>query len=63
MLEMKAHCEKCGAATPATGKAHICSFECTFCPDCATVMQCICPNCRGNLVPRPTRMRTPAASA
>jgi hypothetical protein len=61
MLKMKTKCEKCGAATPATGDAHICSFECTFCPACAAAMQCICPNCQGNLVARPTRTRTPAA--
>jgi hypothetical protein len=36
--------------------ARICTFECTFCADCAAhVLHGICPNCGGNLVPRPIR--------
>lgn len=34
MLEMKTECEKCAAPTPPKGEARICSFECTFCPNC-----------------------------
>jgi len=38
----------------------ICSFECTFCRDCVeTRLAQRCPNCGGNLVPRPIR---PAAA-
>lgn len=34
----------------------ICSFECTFCEDCAeTRFQGICPNCKGQLLARPSR--------
>jgi hypothetical protein len=34
----------------------ICSFECTFCRDCVeTRLGGACPNCGGNLVPRPIR--------
>lgn len=56
MLEMKPECEKCAAPTPKKGEACICSFECTFCPDCATAMNHTCPNCGGELLARPKRM-------
>jgi hypothetical protein len=37
-------------------EARICTFECTFCADCvAHVLNGVCPNCGGNLVPRPVR--------
>ena len=55
-LEMRTECEHCGAALAADGGAAICSFECTFCPDCAVAMEHICPNCGGELVPRPRRV-------
>ncbi|MGB3808959.1 MAG: DUF1272 domain-containing protein [Parvibaculum sp.] len=55
MLEMKAECEKCHAATPKAGEARICSFECTFCPDCASATSDTCPNCGGELLARPKR--------
>ena len=36
--------------------AMICTFECTFCRDCAeTRLHGRCPNCGGNLVARPIR--------
>jgi hypothetical protein len=59
MLKMKKQCERCAVPTPATGVATICSFECTFCVDCAEAMEYVCPNCGGNLVVRPTRSTTP----
>ena len=38
----------------------ICTFECTFCADCAdNRLGGACPNCTGNLVERPIR---PAAA-
>ncbi|MBV9617900.1 MAG: DUF1272 domain-containing protein [Verrucomicrobia bacterium] len=52
-LEMKKECEKCGRPLPANGEAFICTYECTFCRDCATLMESICPNCGGELVERP----------
>jgi hypothetical protein len=61
MLKMKPKCEQCGAATAATAQAYICSFECTFCANCAQAMLCVCPNCQGELVVRPRRTRTVAA--
>ena len=55
MLEMKANCEKCDTALGWQAAAHICSYECTFCPPCTDEMNAICPNCGGELLPRPKR--------
>ena len=55
MLEMKEACEKCETVLAADGPACICSFECTFCPDCSAAMDQTCPNCGGELVARPKR--------
>jgi hypothetical protein len=54
-LEMRANCEKCNQALPPNETAYICSYECTFCPDCSLHMDHTCPNCGGELVPRPRR--------
>ena len=54
-LQMKPRCEQCRAELRADGEAYICSFECTFCYACASNLQNVCPNCRGELVPRPRR--------
>jgi uncharacterized protein len=55
-LEMRAACERCGTALEPDGAAVICSFECTFCPACGEAMAHVCPNCSGELVPRPRRV-------
>ena len=57
MLELRPCCEACGKdLPPAATEARICSFECTFCAACAErVLANVCPNCGGNLVPRPIR--------
>jgi len=57
MLELRPACEHCNTALPPdSAEARICSFECTFCTRCAdTLLQQVCPNCGGNLVPRPIR--------
>ncbi len=55
MLEMRAACERCGEALPHDGDARICSYECTFCPACASELNGRCPNCAGELLPRPHR--------
>ena len=57
MLKMKASCEKCQAPLDQTSLAYICSFECTFCEPCTRGMSNVCPNCNGELVKRPTRVR------
>jgi uncharacterized protein len=54
-LAMKSQCEKCNAALAPTGVAFICTFECTFCESCTRQMSHICPNCGGELVPRPRK--------
>lgn len=57
MLELRPGCERCNKDLPAQStEARICSFECTFCSECAhTKLQDICPNCGGELVSRPRR--------
>lgn len=56
MLEMRPGCECCDKDLPPEAEARICSFECTFCPDCAErALKGACPNCGGGLVARPTR--------
>lgn len=54
-LELRPECERCSAALPPDGDARICSYECTFCPACTEAMDAVCPNCGGELVPRPRR--------
>lgn len=57
MLAMRPNCECCDRDLgPATVEAFICSFECTFCADCASgVLRGVCPNCGGDLMRRPRR--------
>lgn len=57
MLILKPNCECCDKDLPPTSAdARTCTFECTFCADCAeTRFDHICPNCGGNLVERPAR--------
>lgn len=57
MLLMKPNCECCDRDLPAEGEgAMICSFECTFCVDCAgSRFGGACPNCGGDFALRPAR--------
>jgi uncharacterized protein len=57
MLELRPNCECCDKDLPPSSEnAMICSFECTFCNNCATsVLKGACPNCGGALVQRPAR--------
>ena len=57
MLELRPSCECCDRDLPPESReAMICTFECTFCRDCAEgVLQGFCPNCTGELVRRPVR--------
>jgi hypothetical protein len=52
---MRKSCERCGAGLSAGGEAYICSYECTFCSECAEALDHVCPNCNGELVRRPRR--------
>ena len=54
-LAMKGACERCMAALSTQSAAMICSFECTFCAQCAERAEFSCPNCAGELVARPRR--------
>ncbi len=57
MLELRPSCEHCEIPLDPLGdNARICTYECTFCSRCATwELLGICPNCDGELVPRPRR--------
>ncbi len=57
MLQLRPNCECCDRDLPADAiDAMICTFECTFCTECVeSVLHGVCPNCQGNLVPRPIR--------
>lgn len=58
MLDMHTSCEHCAKALPmASEEAVICSYECTFCAECAAgPLQGRCPNCQGELLRRPRRV-------
>ena len=57
MLELRPNCELCDAdLPPAANNARICSYECTYCADCAEgVLHNVCPTCGGGLQFRPIR--------
>jgi hypothetical protein len=57
VLELRPNCERCDRdLPPESPDARICTFECTFCADCAeTALRGTCPNCGGELVRRPVR--------
>lgn len=56
-LELRPNCECCDKDLPPDSlEAVKCSFECTYCLDCASnALAGICPNCGGELVRRPVR--------
>jgi hypothetical protein len=56
-LQLRPNCEYCDKDLPPDStEARICSYECTFCADCAeTKLHNVCPNCGGGFVPRPIR--------
>jgi len=68
MLDMRPDCERCGADLAASAPgAFICSFECSFCAECAEALDDRCPNCGGELMDRPARVgkalqRNPAST-
>lgn len=57
MLELRPVCEHCNKPLPPDStEARICSFECTFCADCAeNLLGNTCPNCGGGFAMRPVR--------
>ncbi len=59
MLKMKTNCERCKITITKNQLAYICSYECTFCENCTKIMDAICPNCSGELLQRPIRLKNP----
>lgn len=57
MLQLRPNCECCDRDLPPESReARICTYECTFCADCAeSRFGGACPNCGGELVRRPVR--------
>ena len=56
-FELRPNCELCGKdLLPHSNEARICTYECTYCADCAeNVLHNVCINCGDNLTPRPIR--------
>ena len=59
-LQLRPNREYCDKDLPPDAlTARICSYECTFCADCAeNLLQNVCPNCGGGFAPRPIRPAT-----
>ncbi|WP_104168888.1 DUF1272 domain-containing protein [Arthrobacter sp. SX1312] len=56
MLEIRPNCECCDQDIAPSDEAYICTFECTWCPECVDRFENrSCPNCGGDLQRRPTR--------
>lgn len=57
MLVIRPNCENCNKdLAPDSTEAMICSYECTFCKECAEeVLENVCPNCSGGFEKRPVR--------
>jgi uncharacterized protein len=60
MLDLRPTCEHCNKPLPPSATdARICSYECTFCAECAErLLSNVCPNCGGGFFQRPIRPRT-----
>jgi len=59
-LDLRPNCEVCDKdLLPQSFDARICTYECTYCADCAEkVLHNVCINCGGNLTTRPIRPMT-----
>jgi uncharacterized protein len=57
MLQLRPGCECCDRDLPPDSTdAYICTYECTFCRECAEMkLRGTCPNCGGELLRRPRR--------
>jgi uncharacterized protein len=49
MTTAKDRCEKCAADLRSAADGYSCSFQCTFCDNCAGGFGFVCPNCGGPL--------------
>ena len=61
-LEVKGRAKNAGSCSRRV-VAYICSYECTYCANCAEQINAICPNCGGELVRRPRRQERFGSSA
>jgi len=52
MSTPKSDCEKCHVPLTLDAAAVSCAFQCTFCSDCGTGYNHVCPNCGGELTQR-----------
>lgn len=52
MTTAKTDCEKCHRPLTSTTEGRACSFQRTFCDDCAGTLNLVCPNCGGALETR-----------
>lgn len=52
MTTPKSICEKCEKILAVHTDDNSCSFQCTFCDECATALEFVCPNCGGELETR-----------
>ena len=58
-LEMKKNCETCGKRLRNRfERVYICSYEVTYCEECARKGKFKCPHCDGRLEVRPVRILT-----
>jgi len=56
VLQIRPTCENCNKSLPHdSNEAMICTFECTFCKACVTLLKEVCPNCGGGFEKRPIR--------
>tara|TARA_R110001583_G_scaffold183574_2_gene342235 strand:- start:555 stop:818 length:264 start_codon:yes stop_codon:yes gene_type:complete len=56
VLQIRPTCENFNKSLPHdSNEAMICTFECTFCKACVTLLKEVCPNCGGGFEKRPIR--------
>src|SRR5271170_7328520 len=48
--------DRCGSPLGLADEAFICSYECTFCAECAGKLNSHCTNCGDELLQRPKRL-------
>src|ERR1700732_1877796 len=49
MTSTSPECENFRRPLPSPTDGRACSFQCTFCDDCAGALNLVCPNCGGTL--------------
>lgn len=52
MSTPKTRCEKCEKPLAVHMRGYSCSFQCSFCNECAIALEFSCPNCCGELETR-----------